>query len=81
MSLVRMRIDGTEGDLGSKTSHGWIYEKQRIKLMTESLITIDSLRKNTAFTVYEPSLRGKFPKNQYDAIIESCARSVPLSML
>lgn len=76
LSLVRMRIDGTEGDLGSKTSHGSIYEKQRIKLMTESMLAIDSLRQNTAFTVYEPSLRGKFPKEQYDTIIESCARLV-----
>lgn len=76
IALVRMRIDGTEGDLGSKRSHGSIYEKQRIKLMTESILTIDSLRQNTAFTVYEPSLRGKFPKEQYDAIIESCARLV-----
>lgn len=76
ISLARMRIDGTEGDLESKRSHGWIYEKQRIKLMTESIITIESLRKNTAFTVFEPSLRGKFPKEQYDAIIDSCARLV-----
>lgn len=76
IALVRMRIDGTEGDLGSKQSHGWIYEKQRIKLLTESIVTIDALRKNTAFTVFEPSLRGKFPKEQYDSIIESCARLV-----
>lgn len=69
-----MRIDGTEGDPESKTSHGQIYEKERIKLMTESIITLDALRKNSAFTMFEPSLRGKFPKEQYDVLIESCAR-------
>lgn len=74
MALVRMRIDGTEGDLGSKSSHGWIYEKQRAKLLTESIVTIGSLRENIAFTVFEPSLRGKFPKEQYDTLIECCAR-------
>lgn len=69
-----MRIDGTEGDLKSKKSHGRTFEKERIRLMTESIVLLDSLRKNSAFTAFEPSLRGKFPKEQYDTIIESCAR-------
>ncbi|KAI5838861.1 hypothetical protein DFP73DRAFT_249229 [Morchella snyderi] len=73
ISLVRMRIDGTAGDETDKHSHGAVFEKRRVKLMTSSIIALDSLRRNSAMTVFEPSLRGAWPKAHYDNLIDICA--------
>ncbi|KAH8152686.1 uncharacterized protein LAJ45_03527 [Morchella importuna] len=73
ISLVRMRIDGTAGDETDRYSHGAVFEKRRAKLMTSSIIALDSLRRNSAMTVFEPSLRGAWPKAHYDHLIDVCA--------
>ncbi|CAZ85468.1 unnamed protein product [Tuber melanosporum] len=70
LSLLQLRIHGTAGDESDKNSPGRRYEKARVKLLTESFLANDSLRSQIEFTGYEPSLRGRFPREQYDGVLE-----------
>ncbi|PWW80177.1 hypothetical protein C7212DRAFT_273804 [Tuber magnatum] len=69
-SLLQLRIHGTAGDESNKNSPGRRYEKTHVKLLIESFLANDFLRTQIEFTMYEPSLRGRFPREQYDGIIE-----------
>jgi hypothetical protein len=44
--------------------------KARIELFEKITAMLGRLREQSAFTVYEPSLGGKFPKQTYDELIE-----------
>ncbi|RPB03301.1 hypothetical protein L873DRAFT_1731742 [Choiromyces venosus 120613-1] len=70
LSLLQIRIHGATGDESNKNSPGRRYEKARAKLLTESFLANDFLRTQIEFTKYEPSLRGRFPREQYDGIID-----------
>ncbi|KAG0644219.1 hypothetical protein HOY80DRAFT_915441 [Tuber brumale] len=70
LSLLQLRIHGTAGDESDKNSPGRRYEKAHVKLLTKSFMANDSLRSQIEFTGYEPSLRGRFPREQYDGIID-----------
>ena len=65
-----MRLNGSEGDMAVKTSPGRTLEKARHKLFTQELALLAGLRQHSAFTAWEPSFGGKFPRQQYDAIIQ-----------
>lgn len=69
-TTVHMRLTGSEGDMDVKTSPGRMLEKARHKLFTQELALLAGLRQHSAFTAWEPSFGGKFPRQQYDTIIQ-----------
>ena len=73
-TTVGVRLQGAEGDMGVKDRPGRRLEKARNKVFVKELILLAGLREHSAFTVWEPSLGGKFPKEQYDTIIEEVQR-------
>ena len=69
-TTIGMRLGGEEGDESDKASPGRRLQKAREGLFTKELVLLAGLRQHSAFTVWEPSFGGKFPKKQYDAIIQ-----------
>ena len=54
----------------SKTSPGRKLEKARNKVFAKELSLLAGLRQHSAFTAWEPTFGGKFPRKQYDTIIQ-----------
>lgn len=69
-TTIGLRIRGAEGNLESKGSPGRRLQKARSKVYVKELMLLAGLRQHSTFTAWEPTFGGKFPKQQYDAIIE-----------
>ena len=69
-----MRVEGTEGDLNDKASPGHKLDKARRDIWEKEMALVGSLHQHSAFTVWEPTFGGKFPKATYDAIIGKVSR-------
>ena len=69
-TTVGLRITGREGDMEWKESPGKKLEKARRQVYAKELALLAGLRTHSAFTAWEPSFGGKFPRGQYDVIIE-----------
>ena len=66
---VGLRINAAEGDPKSKESPGRKLEKARTKVYVQELGLLAELKEHSEFTAWEPSFGGRFPREQYDAII------------
>ena len=75
-TTIGMRLSGTEGDPGDKNCPGRRLEKARRMVFSKELALLAGLRQHSAFTRWEPTLGGKFPRKQYDAIIEETQKYV-----
>jgi hypothetical protein len=53
----------------SKHSPGRLLQKNRIKVYGKCFMLVESLKQHSAFTAFEPTIGGEFPKAEYDAII------------
>lgn len=69
-TTIRMRLGGEEGEETDKGSPGRRLQKASEGLFTKELVLLAGLRQHSAFTVWEPSFGGKFPRKEYDAIIQ-----------
>ena len=69
-TTVDLRVRAIEGDMTSKHSPGARLEKARRKVYVKELGLLAGLREASAFTAWEPTLGGKFPKKLYDTIIQ-----------
>lgn len=69
-TTIGLRINGHEGDMESKESPGRKLQKARSKVYVKELALLAGLRQHSAFTAWEPTFGGKFPKQQYDTIIQ-----------
>lgn len=66
---VMGRIRGDDGDLTDKHCPAYQLEKARNKVFAKQMLTLQALRQHSAMVNYEFPLGGKFPKEEYDAII------------
>ena len=69
-TTVSVRLSGSGGSPNDKNSPGRRLDKARSKIFTREQALLSGLRQHSAFTSWEPSLGGKFPRKQYDTIIE-----------
>ena len=69
-ATIGMRLEGNEGDENEKESPGRKLQKAREGIFTKELVLLAGLRQHSAFTAWEPTFGGKFPRKQYDAIIQ-----------
>ena len=69
-TTVRMRLDGSGGNPQDKTSPERRLDKARAQVFTKELALLAGLRQHSAFTKWEPTLGGKFPRQKYDTIIQ-----------
>ncbi|KAF2438366.1 hypothetical protein P171DRAFT_423526 [Karstenula rhodostoma CBS 690.94] len=67
---VMGRIRGDGGDPTDKSCPAYQLEKARNKVFAKQMLTLQALRQHSAMVNYEFPLGGKFPKKEYDAIIE-----------
>ena len=73
-TTVGIRLKGAEGDPKDKSSPGYRLEKARSKVYVKELLLLDALRQHSAFTAWEPSFGGKFPREKYNAIIQQAQK-------
>jgi hypothetical protein len=66
---VMARIRGDEGDLNDKSSPGAKLEKARNKVFAKQMLTLQGLKMHAQMVKWEFPLGGKFPKEEYLAII------------
>lgn len=69
-TTVRTRLRGEEGNPEDKLSPGNRLEKVRTKVYSKQMALLGGLREHSAYTSWEPTFGGKFPKAQYDNIIQ-----------
>ncbi|CZR54877.1 uncharacterized protein PAC_04761 [Phialocephala subalpina] len=66
---VNHRIRSAEGDPNDENSPGRKLEKARTRLFAKELILLQGMRHHAAFTSWELSIGGKFPRTSYDKLI------------
>lgn len=69
-TTIGMRLNGTSGDPEDSHSLGRRLDKARSKVFTKELALLAELRTHSAFTAWEPTFGGKFPRKQYDTIVQ-----------
>ncbi|KAL8662244.1 MAG: hypothetical protein Q9168_008286, partial [Polycauliona sp. 1 TL-2023] len=69
-TTVGMRLDGSGGDLSDKKCRERRLDKARAQVFTKELALLAGLRQHSAFTKWEPTFGGKFPRQKYDTIIQ-----------
>jgi hypothetical protein len=67
---LEKRLHGTEGDLESSTSPARKIKAARYKILYEELALLAGMRQHSEMTKFEFSIGGKFPKEEYDQIID-----------
>lgn len=68
---VSSRIRRVEGDLSDKDSPGNRLERARIKAFCKQMLMLSNLKTYSRFMKWEAFLGGKFPKKEYDTIIQA----------
>jgi len=71
---VSSRIRRVEGDLSDKKSPGNRLERARIKAFNKQILMLSNMKMYSRFTKWEVFIGGKFPKKEYDTIIQSVER-------
>ncbi|KAF7718156.1 Uncharacterized protein PECH_005608 [Penicillium ucsense] len=66
---ISARMRGDEGDMTLKSSAGRKLEKARHKVFSKQMLMLSGLRTYSEFLKWEVPIGGRFPKQQYDAII------------
>ena len=69
-TTIGLRIYDKEGDMEAKKSPGRKLQKARRNVYVKVLALLDGLRQHSAFTAWEPTFGGKFPRQEYDTIIQ-----------
>ncbi|KXT04470.1 hypothetical protein AC578_8713 [Pseudocercospora eumusae] len=67
--IVRLRLRNETGDMTLKESPGRRLEKARNKLYAKANLTISSLRAQSQFLKFDIPIGGKFPREQYQRLI------------
>jgi hypothetical protein len=73
-STVDHRILDKEGNMSLSSSPGRKLKKMRLKVLQKQLALLKSMGQNLAFTTWEPSFGGDFPKATYSSIINEVQR-------
>jgi hypothetical protein len=77
---VMSRIRGDAGDEeNDKASPGYALNKARNKVFAKQMLTLQGLKQHAAFIKWEFPLGGKFPRQEYDDILECVTKYVPTS--
>jgi hypothetical protein len=71
---VGVRIRRVEGNSEDKHSPGQQLERARMKAFNKLTLLVNNMRIYSQFTRWEGILGGKFPKENYDALIDSIRR-------
>ena len=61
-------------ETGKKATVGYKLSKARTAVFAKEMSLLAGLRQHSAFTAWEPTFGGKFPRETYDSIIESTTR-------
>ncbi|RFU35559.1 hypothetical protein B7463_g752, partial [Scytalidium lignicola] len=66
---IALRIEGAEGSRADKHSPGRKLDKARSLLFAKELILLQGIKHHNAFTAWEPSIGGKFPRATYNKLV------------
>src|SRR5207247_2286693 len=62
------------GDLSLRSSPGRKLEKLRHRLYAKELLLLTGLRQHLTFTAWEPTIGGKFPRQEYNDLVAEVGR-------
>jgi hypothetical protein len=58
-----------EGDFRDKKSPARMLDKARARIFAKELVLLQGMKQHCAFTAWEPSVGGRFPRESYDKLI------------
>lgn len=64
--VVQSRVKGVEGDIRKKGTHAYNLEKARLKVFSKTLLLLNEMRTNSAFSKFQVRVGGRFPKEEYE---------------
>jgi hypothetical protein len=73
-ATLHQRLHDLEGDLGLEYGPGRRLRTARYKILFRELALLAEMREHSAMTNFEFSIGGKFPKGDYDQIIDEIQR-------
>ena len=73
-TTIGLRIKGSEGNMESKESPGRKLQKARRQVDVKERALLAGRRQHSEFTAWEPTFGGKFPRQQYDTIIQEVTK-------
>ncbi|GAB7358451.1 hypothetical protein MBLNU230_g2515t2 [Neophaeotheca triangularis] len=71
---VQARVRGMDGAPSFKGTHAYQLEKARSKVFSKLLPLIQEMKTNSQFSIFQLRVGGRFPKEEYEAIIEIIRR-------
>lgn len=72
--VVQSRVKGVEGDVRRKGTHAYNLEKARTTVFGKLVALLTNMRANSAFSQFQVRVGGKFPKEEYEGLIECVQR-------
>ena len=78
---VQSRVQGTDGNMAVKGTHGHNLEKARNTVFSTLLTLLANLRTNSAFGKFQLRVGGRFPHEEYEGLIDACQRVTQYSAL
>lgn len=73
-STVKGRVLGSEGSMELNDAPGRKLDKFRLKLFSKEVALLAGLGEHAAWTAWEPTFGGRFPKEIYDDIVREVRR-------
>ena len=68
-TTLRMRLLGEEGDAADENSPGRLLDHARLKVFAKLSQLLASMKQHIAFSAWEPTVGGKFPRATYSDIV------------
>ncbi|KAK4508098.1 hypothetical protein PRZ48_001836 [Zasmidium cellare] len=78
---VKSRVQKIDGDSSVKGTRGYHLEKARLQVFTKLVSLLTTLQQNSAFSRMQLRVGGRFPREEYDGLLESIRRVLQYTSL
>ncbi|KAK5111110.1 hypothetical protein LTR62_005309 [Meristemomyces frigidus] len=78
---VRSRVSGKDGNAKTKGTHAFYLEKARDAVFSKSVFLLNNLNTNAQFSKFQLRVGGRFPREEYEGLIEASRRVLQYSSL
>jgi hypothetical protein len=69
---VKARLNQTAGHQETKGTRAYHLEKARLKVFTKLVLLTTTLKANSAFSKFQITLGGQFPREEYEGYVHQC---------
>ncbi|KAK4547039.1 hypothetical protein LTR36_001260 [Oleoguttula mirabilis] len=71
---IRSRVQGTDANAKVKGTHAYHLDKARNAVFSKLILLLTNLKTNAAFSKLQLRVGGRFPREEYEGLIEVCQR-------